>query len=57
MSNKEHINIGLLPLGNVISLLGDEKKRKKRVHIYRHELLGMFGMAFTYVLFQLMFPT
>lgn len=35
-----HINKGLLALGNVISALGDEKKRKEGVHIpYRDSKL------------------
>lgn len=35
-----HINRGLLALGNVISALGDEKKRKEGVHVpYRDSKL------------------
>lgn len=35
-----HINKGLLALGNVISALGDEKKRKEGVHVpYRDSKL------------------
>lgn len=35
-----HINKGLLALGNVISALGDEKKRKEGIHVpYRDSKL------------------
>lgn len=35
-----HINKGLLALGNVISALGDEKKRKEGLHVpYRDSKL------------------
>lgn len=35
-----HINKGLLALGNVISALGDDKKRKEGVHVpYRDSKL------------------
>lgn len=35
-----HINKGLLALGNVISALGDEKKRKEGAHVpYRDSKL------------------
>jgi kinesin family protein 4/21/27 len=35
-----HINKGLLALGNVISALGDEKKRKEGMHVpYRDSKL------------------
>ncbi|XP_022772889.1 kinesin-like protein KIN-4A [Durio zibethinus] len=38
-----HINKGLLALGNVISALGDEKKRKEGVHVpYRDSKLTRF---------------
>eukprot|EP01018_Ginkgo_biloba_P036571 Gb_24604 [translate_table: standard] len=37
-----HINKGLLALGNVISALGDEKKRKEGVHVpYRDNKLTL----------------
>jgi len=40
LSKGIHINRGLLALGNVISALGDEKKRKEGVHVpYRDSKL------------------
>ena len=40
MSLGVHINRGLLALGNVISALGDEKKRKEGAHVpYRDSKL------------------
>lgn len=40
MSSGVHINRGLLALGNVISALGDEKKRKEGAHVpYRDSKL------------------
>lgn len=44
-----HINKGLLALGNVISALGDEKKRKEGVHVpYRDsKLTRLLQVCFT----------
>lgn len=40
MHSGVHINKGLLALGNVISALGDEKKRKEGAHVpYRDSKL------------------
>lgn len=40
LSKGIHINRGLLALGNVISALGDEKKRKEGAHVpYRDSKL------------------
>jgi Kinesin motor domain len=40
MNSGVHINKGLLALGNVISALGDEKKRKEGAHVpYRDSKL------------------
>lgn len=47
-----HINKGLLALGNVISALGDEKKRKEGAHIpYRDSKLTRLLQVWTSVAF------
>ncbi|KHG25843.1 Chromosome-associated kinesin KIF4A [Gossypium arboreum] len=50
-----HINKGLLALGNVISALGDEKKRKEGVHVpYRDsKLTRLLQVSFCQALFIL----
>ena len=54
-----HINKGLLALGNVISALGDEKKRKEGGHVpYRDSKLTRLLQARGYSLFfSFFFPT
>lgn len=47
-----HINKGLLALGNVISALGDEKKRKEGVHVpYRDSKLTRLLQVICLLLF------
>jgi len=47
-----HINRGLLALGNVISALGDEKKRREGGHVpYRDSKLTRLLQVIVYKLF------
>ena len=49
-----HINRGLLALGNVISALGDEKKRKEGVHVpYRDSKLTRLLQVWIILMFLL----
>lgn len=54
-----HINRGLLALGNVISALGDEKKRKEGGHVpYRDSKLTRLLQACSFhLMFMLRFLT
>lgn len=51
-----HINRGLLALGNVISALGDDKKRKEGAHVpYRDSKLTRLLQACILVIFSFIY--